>query len=89
MADPLTLSVVTPSFNTGRYLGAAIQSVLDQDWPKTHYTVMDGGSTDCSVEVLQSFGDRLQWVSQKDNGQSDAINKGFAHARRCADLAQF
>lgn len=77
MSDALTLSIVTPSFNTGSFLGAAIDSVLAQDWPATRYIVMDGGSTDGSVEVLRSFGDRVQWISQKDGGQSDAINKGF------------
>ena len=81
MVDPLTLSVVTPSYNTGRYLGAAVQSVLDQDWPYTEYVVMDGGSTDSSIDVLKSFGPRLTWVSEKDNGQSNAINKGFAHSK--------
>lgn len=78
MTQPLTLSVVTPSYNTGKYLGAAIQSVLDQDWPGVEYIVMDGGSTDGSVDVLRGFGDRIRWVSQKDSGQSNAINQGFA-----------
>jgi glycosyltransferase involved in cell wall biosynthesis len=74
------MCIVTPSFNTGRYLGAAVQSVLRQDWPEVDYIVMDGGSTDESVDVLKSFGSRLRWVSQKDNGQSDAINRGFAQS---------
>jgi glycosyltransferase involved in cell wall biosynthesis len=78
MADPLTLSIVTPSCNTGRYLAAAIASVLEQDWPGVEYIVMDGGSTDGTLDVLKSFGDRVQWVSEKDQGQSDALNKGFA-----------
>jgi glycosyltransferase involved in cell wall biosynthesis len=78
MADPLTLSIVTPSFNTGRYLGAAVASVLAQDWPRIDYLVMDGGSTDNSLVVLRSFGDKVRWISEKDHGQSDAINKGFS-----------
>ena len=78
MSEPLTLSIVTPSFNTAQFLGDAIKSVLAQDWPRVNYVVMDGGSTDGSVDVLRSFGDRIQWVSQKDDGQSDALNKGFA-----------
>ncbi|HET6250720.1 MAG TPA: glycosyltransferase family 2 protein, partial [Tepidisphaeraceae bacterium] len=78
MADPLTISIVTPSFNTGRYLGAAISSVLQQDWPDIEYLVMDGGSSDCTHEVLVGFGEKIRWISEKDNGQSDAINKGFA-----------
>jgi glycosyltransferase involved in cell wall biosynthesis len=81
MADPLTISIVTPSFNTGRYLGKAIASVLQQDWPHINYLVMDGGSTDSTADVLRSFGEKLRWVSEKDDGQSDAINKGFARTR--------
>jgi len=78
MGEPLKLSIVTPSYNTGRYLGAAVQSVLDQDWPQTDYIVMDGGSTDNSIDVLRAFGPRVRWVSEKDRGQSHAINMGFA-----------
>src|SRR3954453_3827257 len=72
------LCIVTPSYNTGRYIGPAVRSVLAQDYPRVDYVVMDGGSTDGTVDVLKSFGPRLQWVSQKDKGQSDAINRGFA-----------
>jgi glycosyltransferase involved in cell wall biosynthesis len=72
------LCIVTPSYNTGRYIGPCVRSVLDQDYPHVDYIVMDGGSTDGTVEVLKSFGPRLRWVSQKDKGQSDAINRGFA-----------
>ena len=71
------ISLVTPSFNTGRYLADAIRSVLSQDYPDLDYLVMDGGSTDDTPDVLRSFGDRIRWVSQKDEGQSDAIRKGF------------
>ena len=81
-ATPPRFCIVTPSYNTGRYVGAAVQSVLDQDWPQVDYFVMDGGSTDGTVGVLKSFGPRLQWVSQKDAGQSDAINRGFARVGR-------
>jgi glycosyltransferase involved in cell wall biosynthesis len=72
------LCIVTPSYNTGRYIGPAVRSVLSQDYPHVDYVVMDGGSTDGTVDVLKSFGPRLQWVSQRDKGQSDAINRGFA-----------
>lgn len=79
MPDPAPrFCIVTPSYNTGRYIGPAVRSVLDQDYPRVDYVVMDGGSTDGTVGVLKSFGPRLQWVSQKDAGQSDAINRGFA-----------
>jgi hypothetical protein len=77
MSDLPRISLVTPSFNTGRYLADAIRSVLSQDYPNLDYLVMDGGSTDGTLDVLRSFGDRIRWVSQKDEGQSDAIRKGF------------
>ena len=71
-------SIVTPSYNTGAHVGAAVASVLDQDWPQVDYLVMDGASTDDTVDMLKSFGPRLRWVSQRDRGQADAINRGFA-----------
>ena len=75
------VAIVTPSYNTGAHVGAAVRSVLDQDHPGVDYVVMDGGSTDGTVEVLKSFGPRLRWVSQRDRGQADAINRGFARTR--------
>lgn len=72
------LAIVTPSYNTGRYIGAAIQSVMQQQGAAFDYIVMDGGSTDGTVDLLKSLGPKLRWVSQKDAGQSDAINRGFA-----------
>lgn len=73
-----SVAIVTPSYNTGRHVGAAIRSVFEQDHPRVDYVVMDGGSTDGTVDVLQSFGPKLRWVSERDRGQSDAINRGFA-----------
>jgi len=71
------VSLVTPSYNAAAYLRAAIDSVLTQDYPHIDYLVMDGGSTDGTVELLASYGERVRWVSEKDGGQSDAIARGF------------
>jgi len=71
------VTIVTPSYNQGRFLRRTIESVLNQTYPNIEYIVMDGASTDDSVEILNSYGDRFTWVSERDKGQADAINKGF------------
>lgn len=72
------ITIVTPSYNQGQYIEATIRSVLLQGYPKLEYTVMDGGSTDESVEIIQRYEPWLtHWVSEPDNGQSHAINKGL------------
>ena len=81
MPDPLSLFIVTPSFNTGRYIGDAIRSVFRQDWPAMDYLVMDGGSTDNTLDVLRGFGERLRWVSKPDGGQAAALRDAFARSR--------
>src|SRR5262245_11033457 len=75
------VSIVTPSYNQGRYIEATIQSVLEQDYHHLEYLVLDGGSTDQTLTVLQRYEDRLLWISEKDRGQADAINKGFRLAQ--------
>lgn len=75
------ISIVTPSFNQAEFLEATIQSILSQNYPNLEYIVIDGGSTDRSVEIIQKYEPHLHfWCSEPDDGQYDAINKGFAQA---------
>ncbi len=75
------ISIVTPSVNQGQYIEETIRSVLLQGYPDLEYIIIDGGSTDGSVEIIQKYEKWLTyWISEPDKGQSHAINKGFAHA---------
>jgi len=73
------ISLVTPSYNQGQFIEETIRSVLLQGYPNLEYVVIDGGSTDGTVEIIRKYARWLNyWTSEKDNGQADAINKGLA-----------
>ncbi len=75
------ISVITPSYNQGNFLEHTIKSVIEQNYPNLEYIIIDGGSTDNSVDIMKKYEHNIDyWISEKDNGQTDAIMKGFQKA---------
>jgi FkbM family methyltransferase len=79
-SDAPSITIVTPSFNQGRFIGATIDSVLSQNYPNLRYIVQDGKSADDTVDLLRRYGSRIEWASETDRGQAHAINRGFARS---------
>lgn len=71
------ISIITPSFNSGKYIEQAIQSVITQNYPNFEHVIVDGASTDDTIKILKKH-QHLKWISEPDRGQSHAMNKGFA-----------
>src|SRR4051812_45516358 len=80
-SDSPVVSVVVPCFNPGRLLRPTLESIFGQDYPNIECIVVDAGSTDGTQQILESYGDRLRWISRKDRGPYDAINDGWAMSR--------
>jgi glycosyltransferase involved in cell wall biosynthesis len=80
-SDKPLVSIITPSFNKGPYIEETIQSIRNQSYTNIEHIVIDGGSTDETLAILKKYNGQVSWISEPDNGQSDAINKGWKLAR--------
>ncbi len=77
----MKITLITVTYQAEKYLRACIDSVLTQDYPDFEYLIIDGGSTDGTLDILKSYGERVNWISEKDKGLYDAMNKGIARAK--------
>ncbi|MGA3056482.1 MAG: glycosyltransferase family 2 protein [Candidatus Limnocylindrales bacterium] len=75
--DLASVAIVTPSYNQAPFIEKAIESVLAQEYPNLDYLVVDAGSTDGTLDILRSFGDRVRWISEPDTGQGEGVDKGI------------
>ena len=75
------VSIIVPSYNQGKYIKYTIDSILSQDYPSIEVLVIDGGSSDETIEILETYKDQISWISEQDNGQAHALNKGLKMAR--------
>ena len=77
----LRITVVTPSYNQGQFIESTILSVIEQNYPNLEYFICDGGSNDQTVDIIKKYENKIDWwCSEKDKGQTDAINKGMRRA---------
>src|SRR6266446_8236636 len=78
---PIGITVVIPSFNQAQFISDAVRSVIGQNYPAVQIIIQDGGSTDGTLDVLRSYDENIEWYGEPDEGQSDAIMRGFAKAK--------